>query len=372
MIAATEFKMLKGYKPLYVSSRLNLLYRKGSLYQNTNITDKPTHIVKLPFTIKQQLLSVFRFSERLFRLEPRVALPVDDETFLVSCCGMIYCADVRTGTIAVEHKYRTGMNNPLNLCVIKGIQGFDDCIAYGEYWGNIGREEVSIYVRKKKYCAWEKVYEFPKGCIQHIHGIIADPYRNGVLILTGDRDEESGLWMATMNFQVVEPVLVGSQRYRSCVAFSSQEGILFASDTPLEKNVITFATQKRNGWSEKILCEIPGPCIYGVQIKNNYVFATSVEPDSQIKGLRYLFTYRLGIGVRDRRSYIIMGNATNSFKEIVCFRKDLYPMLLFQFGNVQFPNGDMSMNFVMYPVSVSQYDGVTLAINTSLLLELNK
>jgi hypothetical protein len=312
-------------------------------------------------TKKQIILSKLRLTERMFRLEPRMAMAITEEKYLISFCGAIYCADIHKGTIICEHKYRQGMNNPMNFCKIEGIDGFDNCIAYGEYWGNVARDDVSIYLRKGEQ--WEKAFTFPIGAIQHIHGLIADKYRNCVLILTGDKDDESGIWVAKNNFKEVVPILIGSQRYRACVAFPVAEGILYATDSPLEKNVIAIATKDTGGWRASVLYDMPGPCIYGVKVEGKYVFATSVEPDSRIRGIRYWFTYRLGQGVKDRKSHIIIGSLNEGFKDAVVFNKDILPMLLFQFGNVQFPSGEVKNSIVMYPVSVRKYDGNTVMYN---------
>ena len=355
MCSIKDVIRVNKFKPLHIGDQQCLSYKNGKLYTHSLITDIPVYFGRIPMTKKQRVLSQIRLMERMFRLEPRVAIAIYAKKYLVSFSGALYCADSQNGTIMCEHIYRQGMHNPLNLCTIKDIGGFDDCIAYGEYWGNTVRDEVSVYARKNSI--WEKVFTFPIGKIQHIHGIVADPYRNCVLILTGDKDEESGIWIAKNNFKKVEPLLIGSQRYRACVVFPVEEGIIYATDSPIEENVIALATRDTNGWSERVLFHMPGPCIYGTKVEGKYIFATSVEPDSRIQGKKYWFTYRLGKGVKDRYSHIIMGNHREGFKDLMKFKKDILPMLLFQFGNVQFPSGDMKNSIIMYPVSVSKYDG---------------
>lgn len=328
------------------------------MYITGAIPEKPLHVANLPITVKQKLLSTVRITERMFRLEPRVVVRIDTGEYLLSFCGSLYNVDVDAGTVKVEHRYRTGVKNPLNISRIEGVNGFDDCIVYGEYWGNINREDVCIYVRKDSQ--WRKVYTFAAGTIQHIHNIIPDHYRNCVLIFTGDKDQESGIWVATDNFSKVEPLLVGKQRYRSCVAFPVEKGILYATDSPLEKNFIGLLSLEAGTWLETPLYDLPGPCIYGTKTGESYVFATSVEPDSRISGIRYFLTYRLGAGVRDRSSHVIAGCIEDGFREIASFKKDCYPMGLFQFGNVQFPAGCIKDRLCMYPIGVQQYDGCSV------------
>ena len=73
-----------------------------------------------------------------------------------------------------------------------------------------------------------------------------------------------------------------------------------------------------------------------------------------------LISYKLANGLIDRNSHIIAGNLTEGFTEIVTFQKDILPMGLCQFGNVQFPCGEIEDGIVMYPVSVCKYDGHTV------------
>ncbi|NCU31691.1 MAG: SAM-dependent DNA methyltransferase, partial [Candidatus Moranbacteria bacterium] len=157
-----------------------------------------------------------------------------------------------------------GMNNPIGFAEINNIKGFDDCIAYGEYTGNPSAGTVSIYSRNKSG-EWNIAYTFESGTIKHIHAIVPDHFRNNVLILTGDSDKESGFWVAENNFKTVRPLIFGEQRYRSCVAWPLKEGILYATDTPLENNYLFFISESNN-WQPEIVNEMPGPCIFSAKI----------------------------------------------------------------------------------------------------------
>lgn len=350
--------IVNNFKSIYISNNFCLSYRKGELFIHPSLEETPVFFGKLPLSIINRFFANFRLTERLFRIEPRVAIEINEEEYLISFCGSIYRVSLKDAQITKEHNYRKGMNNTLNFCEIKKINGFDDCIVYGEYWGNTKHEEVSIYARVNK--TWQKVFSFPRGKVQHIHGIITDPYRGCVLILTGDKNEESGIWIAYQNFKDVRPLLIGSQSYRACVAFPVEEGIIYATDSPLEKNFIAIARKEKNGWVEHVIQDIPGPCIYGTEVDGMFLFATSVEPDSRIQGMKYWFTYSLGQGVKDRYSHVILGNLDLGFKEIIRLKKDSLPMLLFQFGNIQFPSGKIKNKVIMYPVSVKKYDGKTV------------
>ncbi|MDP8219666.1 MAG: hypothetical protein P9M03_13180, partial [Candidatus Theseobacter exili] len=207
-----------------------------------------------------------------------------------------------------------------------------------------------------------KAYEFPKNTITHIHSIIPDPYRNGVLILTGDEDGECGIWMAENDFQKVSPLLVGGQQYRSCCAFPTKDGILYATDTPIENNYIYLMKQNGNKWVTEKIKELNGSCIYSTYWKNQFVFSTTVEPDSTIKGKRFWFTYKLGKGIKNNQVEVIFGDLTKGFKCIKKYEKDILPMALFQFGTVQFCQRDESDTLYLYPVAVKRYDSTLIAL----------
>lgn len=362
-----NIEIVNNFRALHINSNYVLWYRRGSLYISRTIREKPVLLGQLPLTMKQRFLCKFRLAERLLRLEPRTAVEIGSNQYIISVCGFIARVNINTGEITREHRYRKGMNNTMNFCKIEGIDGFDDCTVYGEYWGNNDREEVCIYSRKNN--RWSKVFAFPKGSVLHIHSIAADPFRGGVIILTGDSDHESGIWMARYNFKAVEPLLIGSQNYRACCAFPIRDGILYATDSPLKDNFIALAVRELNGWEEKVQYPMPGPCIYAAKYKDTYIFSTSVEPDSSITGTRYMITYRLGKGVKDRYTHVIAGNCSAGFKELARFKKDVYPMLLFQFGNIQFSGCSLGEEVVMNPVGVKNYDGKTIILKQIYMTE---
>lgn len=348
-------KNLGKYKPLCHTKHGLLLYKKSNLYTMDYDSEHVNHVCSLPVgSFRNSLAKKSRFFERMLRSYARSSIALDKGALVTFNSG-IFHVDFEEKTATREHDYCKGMNNPISFSKITEIEGFNDCIAYGEYTGNELSEPVSIYTRNK-HGKWDLAYKFESGTIRHIHAIVPDPFRKNVLILTGDADEESGIWIAENNFQKVYPLIVGKQLYRSCAAWPTEEGILYATDTPLENNFICVA-KKTNNWQSEIIYEMPGPCIFSTKIGDKFYFSTSVEPDSNIKGKRYLFTYKLGKGIKERKSYIIGGNLKEGFSPICSFKKDILPMTLFEFGNVLFPSGSFEDKLYFYPNSVCKYDG---------------
>ena len=274
--------------------------------------------------------------ERLLRIGPRAAVFLSIEKMIYSDHGLIYRYDILDDKINVEHKFSKGMNNPLQFCKTLFQEGEDCEILYGEYIWNTDKGPVSIWRRNEKE-KWEEIYQFPPNTITHIHNIIYDKYREKYIILTGDEDSESAIWQASRDFSQVDRLVGGEQKYRACVAFPTRAGLIYATDTPLESNRLMYLNTKSE--TEKIQ-DIPGPVIYGT-VKENYLyFATSVEGNPKLGGWRYRLSNKLGPGIKDRRVHVFRCNQEGKLEEILSFKKDNYPMWLFQFGNGLFPDND--------------------------------
>lgn len=333
-------------------------YHAGNLYLHKKNDERPQLLLNLPIKTWKRFCSKIRLVERLLRLEPRLAFPVSDDELILSYQGKIYKINVNNKEFIVEHTYRSGMNNTLAFCCENNV------ILYGEYFGNGKNEEVSIYKRTFSG-VWKIVYTFQPNTIKHIHNIIYDKFRNCYWVLTGDTDDESALWMADPEFTNLVPIFKGKQKYRSCFLIPVDNGIFYTTDTPLEDNGLYFSEFKDEKWLEpRLVYKILGPCIYARKLNDDYyAFATSVEPDSSLPTSRYLFTSKLGKGVKNRYSHIYLYKVkTKELIEVAKLKKDLWPMLLFQFGNVMFPNINIEDGFIITGQSVEKYDGKSVKI----------
>ncbi len=179
------------------------------------------------------------------------------------------------------HKVRNG-SRPLNICVTP-----EHHLYYGEYFSNESRGEVSIYGSKSGK-NWEKIYSFPEKTIRHIHGIFWDSYRNGIWVLTGDSDEESGLWFTDNNFRTLNLVKGGSQQFRAVSLIPKQDGLILPTDTPLEKNYIQFYDLKKDQVIR--LKEIEGSAFHAENYGNFDMVSTIIEPSS-VNNTKYVCVY---------------------------------------------------------------------------------
>lgn len=340
-----------------------IIYKHGALYYQASEHSHRELICKVPYD-SNSIFSRFSVTERLLRLEPRFAYPIDDNQFYLSINGKIYIVIISEKTIHPVHSYRKQMHNPLNPCLITGMDTFADGIYYGEYWGNTSREEVSIFHGIMN--CWEKVYTFTAGEVLHIHAIVPDEKHDCVYVMTGDSDEESAIWCFSDGFKSMEKVAGGSQHFRTCGAFLTDGGMFYATDTPLENNHLYYLDLTTG--ENKIIADIAGPCIYSSVLTNkegmtNYYLATSVEPDSRNVGTwKYRLSRSPGPGCVGKETHLYSVSKDGVVKDLLKLRKDILPYQLFQFGNIRIPYQTVTDRLYFCPQSVRSLAGDTIVV----------
>ena len=352
----TKSKSYRFGKILCITSDYIISYLKGYVY----IFNKKNNQIIL----KKQIISgISKFSlfSRIFRKEPRCAALINDQECIISHCGKVLRYNFMDNSLIEEHKYIKGMTNPLNFCVVDIPKRKDKTIYYGEYFSNKHKLPVSIY--KRESSKWEKIYEFNRNTIKHIHNIVYDYYRNVFYVLTGDSDNESGIWFSDDNFKQVKPLYVGKQQCRTCMVIPTKECLLYATDTPIEENwIIKIFMDNMSVKSIQKIHSLPGPCIYGSKIGDQYLFSTSVEPDSSLPMWQYLLTGKLGKGIVDKYAHLFLLDKTDNIREILKGKKDFLPMGLLQFGTYQFPY-NTTKNIVITTQALSIGHGKTFFLN---------
>lgn len=266
----------------------------------------------------------------------------------------MYELNLNNGEVSKGYYCGEGIR-PLIFTTVKGINGIEDGVYYGGYLGNTNKMPVYIYKRISTD-NWEVVYTFPQGSINHVHNIVADPYRNCLWIFTGDFEESAAIWKVTDNFKKVERVACNDQKYRGCVVFVQKEGLLYATDAPFADDYIYLLNTETMNVKE--LYPIHGSCIYGCQWKDKYVFSSTVEGDGRnMSRLEWLFTRKRGAGIKDGYVHMYMGNLKEGFKEIYKEKKDCMPFYTFQFGVFKFPAGVNNSDILYFqPVATKKND----------------
>ena len=310
---------------------------------------------------KERLLGRYKIAHRLLRLGVRAAEVIDNEHVVLSIENELYELNIYTNKLSEGYYCGEGIR-PLIFTKVNSINGFDDGLYFGGYLGNMGKNPVSVYHRVG-VDQWEMVYTFPQGSINHVHNIVADPYRQCLWIFTGDFDKASAIWKVTDNFKRVERVVCNNQKYRGCVAYSLPEGLLYATDAPFTDDYIYL--MNTDTFELKKIFPIGGSCIYGCKWKDQYVFSSTVEGDGRNTPLmEFLFGRKRGAGIKDDYVHMYMGNLKDGFKEIYKEKKDCMPFYTFQFGVFKFPAGVNNTDTLYFqPVATRKNDLRMMSIN---------
>ena len=346
----------KGMSPLcFLPSGKLVCYSKGDIL----VMEQGCIIRKMPIfmSAKEKILGRCRYLYRLLRLGVRAALAVAEDKILLSVGNSIYELELSSGELSEGYFCGEG-TRPLSFTDVRGLSTVDDGIYFGGYLRYHNKEDkkpASVYKRVAKD-SWKVVYTFPQGVVNHIHTVVCDPYRDCMWIYTGDFGEAAAIWKVTDNFRKVERCCCNEQKYRGCVVFPLPEGLLYATDSPLEDDFIYLMNPE--DFSVKTIAPIAGSCIYGCQWRDKYVFSTTVEGNGEdISGLDFLFGRKRGDGIKDEYVHLYVGDLNEGFREIYKEKKDWLPFCPFQFGVIRFPYG-MNNGSILYfqPVATNGND----------------
>lgn len=280
-------------------------------------------IFVLPLAPKLRLRALEEFSRRLFRCNIHHAIRINENIIVLIGFGMIYTYDLKVNRLNQDVMPVYG-KRPLNLCADN-----DSWLYYGEYRGNQERSPIHIYACDNEGRQWASVWKF--NGIRHVHGVFHDPYDNRIWVTTGDTDEESGIWMTDDRFKTLDKVLGGSQQMRAVQLLFTESHVYFGSDTPLEKNHI-YRMDKKTCEVQR-LQEVESSVFWGCKVGENLFFSTAVEPSK----------------VNKCKDACIWGSKDGeTWKCIARFRKDIWPMKLFQYGQIFFPAGENNTEYLWF------------------------
>lgn len=314
----------------------------------------------IPTSSKERWLGSVKLTNRLLRIGFRAAVALDESHAILSKGNMLYELDLNGEKLSQGWHCGDGIR-PLIFTKVKNIEGFDDGIYFGGYLGNMSKKPVNIY-KRTGVDRWEVVFTFPQGAINHVHNVVADPFRNCIWIFTGDFEEASAIWKVSDNFKSVERVVCNDQKYRGCVVFVLPEGLLYATDAPFMDDYIYLLNPET--METKELFPIHGSCIYGCQWKDKFVFSSTVEGDGRnTSRWEFFFGRKRGAGIKDNYVHMYMGNLQAGFKEIYKVKKDCMPYYTFQFGVFKFPAGANNTDILYFqPLATKKNDLMLMAM----------
>ena len=197
----------------------------------------------------------------------------------------------------------------------------DGKIFWGEYFDNPARNQVHVYVSEDKGATWHVAYTFPAYAIRHIHNIVYDEWRHCFWILTGDNGAECRILCASCDLKTVDVVLSGSQQARTAALVPTPDAVYFSSDTPHEQNYI-YCLDSRGRVTQ--IAPLPSSSIYGCRVSDAIFFSTMIEPSR----------------TNPPRHVHLFGSLNGLYwQNLMCWKKDRWPMKFFQYGNTFLPDG---------------------------------
>ena len=305
----------------YIDKCTLIASHKNVVYTSHNNGETWQAIFKITLPLSKRIKGVLSLSSRLFRAMVHHVACVDKNTVVLIGYGSIFALDLKNKkilSITPVHGKR-----PLALC------SAESRLYYGEYRGNSERLPVHIFGSNDGGLNWKPVFQFKN--IRHIHGVFNDPYENKVWVTTGDNDEEAGIYVTDDHFRTVEKVAGGTQQLRAVTLLFTKSHVYFGSDTQLERNFI-YCFDKET-YKVQRLQEVESSVFWGCKVGDYLFFSTVVEPSK----------------VNKCRDACIWGSKDGErWKCVARFRKDIWPMRLFQYGQIFFPAGENNTEYLWF------------------------
>jgi hypothetical protein len=281
-----------------------------------------------------------RLTARLFRDGFHALALLPSGTIVAAVPGAV--ATLRANETEFRRTFSiTRGSRPLHITAVPGGRLF-----WGEYFDNPTRDEVHIYGSADGGMSWDVAYTFPKRAVRHIHNIVHDPWQDCLWVLTGDYGDECRILRASYDFSSVEVVLQGKQQARAVAAVPTEDGLYFASDTPLEQN---FVYRLGREGTLSCLARLSSSSIYACQVGSHLFFSTMVEP-SEIN--------------RDPmvRIYGAQANNPRRWEPLLSWRKDRWPMKFLQYGNAFLPDGINPTQYLAVTTVAVELDDMVTSI----------
>ena len=270
----------------------------------------------------RNLSAASRLTFRLFRDGFHALATLASGHMVAAVPGAILTIAPGESEFKISHRVLRG-TRPLHIAATPG-----DRLYWGEYFDNPTRDEVHIYASTDRGSTWDVAYTFPRGAVRHVHNIVYDEWANCLWVLTGDNGSECRILRASCDLKNVDVVLSGHQQARAVALVPTSDGLYFSSDTPLESNHV-YCLDRAGTLSER--APLTSSSIYGCRAGGGIFFSTMVEPSSTN---------------RDPNVRLYGSLDGSQWCDLMQWKKDFWPMSLFQYGNAVLPDGSNSTEFL--------------------------
>lgn len=325
---------IHNYKPIcYIYNKL-LVARKNKFY----ICSLDFKNLSLLFEIPsgKTFLPSFSLIERIYRLSSAIGVFLKSEQVIVVLyMGSIYSYNLKCRALTKE--FSGFLGKPFNLSV--AISSGHEWVLFGDYPPSVSYNDCAVY-RRLPYGRWDVVYRFPPNIINHIHNVQQSLDGLSYYVMTGDFSHASAIWRLSADFKSITLLTQHGQCSRACWVFEHDGRLYYSSDTQADINYM-YSCSASSFQVPIRLFPVFGPSINFHRLSDSsFVFSTSVEPASCEKmSFLSLFDPQLAPGVLTPFSYVYHFSILAGCQIIHKARKDLFPMRLFQFGDIKFPSG---------------------------------
>jgi hypothetical protein len=275
-----------------------------------------------------------RLSFRLVRDGYHALAILPRENLVAAVPGAIATLPAGESEFRVTHRLQRG-TRPLHITATS-----DGRVFWGEYFDNPQRDEVYIYASLDEGMTWQVAHTFARGSIRHVHNVLYDQWENCLWIFTGDYGAECRILRASLDFKTVDEVAGGDQQTRAVAAVVNEDGLYFATDTPLEQNYIYYLSRRGRVLR---LGTLPSSSIYACKNRSGMFFSTMVEP-SEVNPSPWVNLLGSGDGAE--------------WASLARWRKDRWVMKFFQYGNAFLPDGENTTDLLA--VSTVAVEGADL------------
>lgn len=324
-----------------------LIYSRGNKFYINDFKNIEEIIVSL--SVLESIVIKFRMLRRLFRLDKSNCFPLFCKDGELKSVIIIYRYNVYLWSYGVIKKTFSlnGCRNVMQQSITETTNGF---VYFGEYANNAKREAVPIYRSIDRGKTWHEIYKFKAGDIKHIHAIQWDNYEKKLWVCTGDQNGECKVLISNLEFNKIEVLGDGSQKWRTCNFFFERKFVIWGMDSPLED--CFMLKLDRNTRTLSKLAKVSGPVWYGRKWScGRYLISTSVEP---------------GVNCLDQKCKVYVSNDLCHWDVLWEFEKDYYNPVYFKFGSIAFSNGNEGDDeFYMSFEAIKKLDGKSVLVSNN-------
>lgn len=291
-----------------------------------------------------RVLAAFRISRQLLRVGIHHLLPLRNGGFLITLKRKTLILDNEGNIVSTFSGYSGNKPGHRGVCITP-----EGTIFFGEYTVNINNtNETKLYRSIDNGLSFQNILTFEKDEARHIHFVQWDSYEECIWMGTGDKDHECRLMRSTDNGDTWEMVGQGSQLWRAIGVSFTEDAIYWGTDagSVSDPNYI-IKMDRKTRHIEKVQ-EVQGPCHGNAVLADGSVFVST-----GIEG---------GENEKDRYAHVWKSEESGSFKEIIQYRKDTFPLII-QYGVVRFPMGLEDSSELVYTTYALKRNGEAVYIH---------